>query len=150
SAATSLFAAFTFNVRFPFIINQVKDGNPLSPDQQTALDDLLKEIAEGVVPSREDIFYPEDRIYWDPFLADHAGKRYTDLPFFGAEAYIYYRITHIVDYMRSGLDPFYHVKADSLTRHRDFAEAMASKHMQQPSVFNASYFSSLLHATLWG
>src|SRR3546814_120369 len=150
SAATIPFSAFTFNVRIPFIVNQLKDSNPLSTDQQTALDDLLKEIAEGVVPPSEDIFYPEDHVYWESFLTDHVGKRYTDVPFFEAEAYIYYRITHIVDYKRSDLDPFYNVKADSLTHHRDFAEAMASKHMQQPSVFTAPYFTSLLHATLWG
>ena len=150
SAATSAFAAFTFNTRFPFIINQVKEANPLSRSQQTALDDLLQEIATGVVPPTGAVFYPDDRIYWQAFLAEHAGKPYVDVPFFEAEAYIYYRITRIVDYKNTGLDAFYRVKADSLSHHRDFAAAMARTHMQQPAVFTASYFKALLHASLWG
>ena len=150
SAATSPFAAFTFNVRFPFIINQVKSNNPLSPVQQAELDSLLQEIVTGVVPPGETLFYPEDRPYWETFLATHAGKRYTDVPFFEAEAYIYYRIIRIVDYKRSGLDPFYDLKADGLKQHRDFAEAVARKHLEQSVVFNAGYFTSLLQAALWG
>lgn len=150
SAVTSPFAAFTFNIRFPYIINQIKANNPLSADQQAALDDLQLEITEGVVPPREDIFYPTDQVYWATFLAKQAGKRYTELPFFEAEAYIYYRITHIVNYKHSGLDVFYRVKADSLMHHRDFAEAMARKHLQQRSIFSAGYFTTLLHAALWG
>lgn len=150
SAATSDFAAFTFDVRFPFIINQLKAGNPLSPGQQTGLDDLAQEIATGVVPPLEDVFYPEDRLYWQTFLTERAGKRYMDIPFFEAEAYIYYRIIHLVDYKDSGLDPFYYLKADSLKQHRDFVKAAASKHMQQSLVFDATYFISLLHAALWG
>ncbi|MGV3763255.1 damage-control phosphatase ARMT1 family protein [Parapedobacter sp.] len=150
SAATSPFAAFTFNVRFPFIINQIKANNLLAPSQRNKLDDLLQEIAVGAVPQREDVFYAEDRVYWQTFLAAHAGKRYVDIPFFEAEAYIYYRVIHIVDYKHSGLDPFYRIKADSLEQHRGFAEAAASRHMQQPPVFEVTYFTSLLHAALWG
>ncbi len=150
SAATSPFAAFTFDVRFPFIINQLKASNPLSPTRQVELDGLLQEIATGVAPPVEDVFYPEDRVFWKTFLAECAGKRYTDIPFFEAEAYIYYRIIHIVDYKHSGLDPFYNLKADSLKPHRAFVEAVASKHMQQVAVFDAAYFITLLHAALWG
>lgn len=150
TAATSRFAVFTFNVRFPYIVNQIKINNPLSPGQQAALDDLLNELAEGTVPPREDIFYPGDRIYWKTFLNEQAGKRYVDIPFFEAEAYIYYRITHIVNHKRSGLDPFYHVKAESLVHHRNFVEAMALKHLQQDPVFSAGDFNALLQAALWG
>ncbi|MEC3881762.1 damage-control phosphatase ARMT1 family protein [Parapedobacter sp. 10938] len=150
SATTSPFAAFTFNERFPFIINQLRANNPLSPSQQTDLGNLLDEIATGVVPPADDVFYPEDRIYWKTFLADHAGKGVAEVPFFEAEAYIYYRIIRLVDHKHTGLDPFHDLKADSLKHHRDFAEAMASKHMQQPPVFNAEYFTALVHAALWG
>lgn len=150
SAANSPFAAFTFDVRFPFIINQLKASNPLSSSQQTALDNLLKEIAEGVVPPEGTVFYTEDQAYWKTFLAEHAGKRYTEVPFYEAEAYIYYRIIQIVDYKNSGLDPFYNLKANSLKHHLHFASAMASQYIQQPPVFTASYFTSLIHAALWG
>lgn len=150
SAATSRFAAFTFNIRFPFIINQIKAGNPLSTAQQAELDDLMHEIGSGVVPPDGGIFYSEDRPYWDSFLAMHAGKRYADVPFFEAEAYIYYRIIRIVDYKQSGLDPFYDLKADGLKQHRAFVEALVGKHMQQPPVFNVADFTALMHAALWG
>jgi len=150
SAATSAFAAFTFDVRFPYIINQIKDNNPLQPSQRAALGNLIREIAEGTVPDDREICYPEDLAYWEAFFAEHAGKRYADVPFFDAEAYIYYRIIHVVDFKNTGLDPFYRVKTDSLKHHRDFVEAVAAKHLQQPLVFSIDYFKTLLHATLWG
>ena len=84
SAATSRFAAFTLAVRFPFIINQLKAGNPLSSAQEVALDGLLQEIAEGVVPSSDEMFYPEERPYWEAFLVTQVGKRYQDVPFYEA------------------------------------------------------------------
>ena len=150
SAATSSFAAFTFDVRFPHIINQIKTNNPLQPSQLVALDELTQEIAAGTVPVGKEITYPEDRVYWETFFAEYAGKRYAEVPFFEAEAYIYYRIIHIVDFRNTGLDPFHRVKTDSLMQHRDFVEAASAKHMQQPTVFSADYFGTLLQATLWG
>lgn len=150
SAATSPFAAFTFDVRFPHIINQIKTNNPLQPSQLAALDELVQEIAEGTVPAEKDIGYPEDRVYWETFFAEYTGKRYAEVPFFEAEAYIYYRIIHIVDFKNTGMDPFHRVKTDSLMQHRDFVEAAAAKHMQQPLAFSADYFGTLLQATLWG
>lgn len=149
SAATSPFAAFTFDVRFPFIINQLKANNPLSTLQEVEFDNLLQEIRAGVVPPGKGTIYPEDWVYWEGFFAEHAGKRYADVPFYAAEAYIYYRIIRIMDYKHTGLDPFYDLKSNGLTHHREFVEAMARKHMQQPAVFDRTYFTSLLYATLW-
>lgn len=149
SAATSRFAAFTFDVRFPFIINQLKVNNPLSPSQEAALDSLLHEIRAGVVPPDKGTVYPEDGVYWKEFFAEHVGKRYANVPFYEAEAYIYYRIVRIMDYKRTGLDPFYDLKSNGLKHHREFVETTSKKHMQQPAAFDPPYFMSLLFATLW-
>ena len=148
-AATSRFAAFTFEKRFPFIISQVKADNPLSLSQQAELDDLQTEIQEGVVPHHDALFYPEDRVFWQKFLATHAGKPYVEIPFYEAEAYIYYRIIRIMDYKHNGLDPFGKQKSAGLDDHRSFVEALAMSHMQQPAVFDADHLTALLHMSLW-
>ena len=149
SATTSPFAAFTFAVRFPHIINQIKTNNQLSSVQESGLTSLITEIRDGVVPAQKELFDPEDWIFWQDFFAKHVGKRYMELPFFEAEAYIYYRIIKLLDYRRSGMDPFGKLKSDGLRDHQDFVEAFAGKHMQQPAVFNEAYFIDLLYASLW-
>ena len=74
SAATSSFAAFTFDVRFPHIINRVKANNPLQQSQLAALDELAAEIAGGTVPlAGKESWHPDERIYWDAFFAESAG-----------------------------------------------------------------------------
>lgn len=149
SAATSRFAAFTFEKRFPAIINQIKIDNQLSSFQEAELDKLEKEIKDGVVPHGKDLAYNEDRVFWEKFLTMHAGKNYAKIPFYEAEAYIYYRIVRIMDYPHSGLDPFEKLKSDGLKDHYDFVEALAKEHMQHHAIFDADYFTSLLHASLW-
>lgn len=149
SAATSRFAAFTFEKRFPFIIHQIKTDNQLTASQEAELDKLEKEIKDGVVPRRQDVFYPEDWSFWEKFLTTRAGKSYVEIPFYEAEAYIYYRIIRIMDYGHSGLDPFEKLKSDGLKDHRGFVETLAKEHMQRSAIFDADYFTSLLNASLW-
>src|SRR5690606_11632193 len=125
SAATSPFAAFTFAKRFPFIINQIKTDNQLTLSQEAELTKLQLEIQDGVVPHHNALFHPDDWVFWEQFLTAYAGKPYVEVPFYAAEAYIYYRIIGVLDYRNSGLDPFGKQKLAGLNDHRHFVEAFA-------------------------
>lgn len=149
AVANSPFAAFTFEKRIPFIFDQIRSNNKLTPAQTDELVRLLAEIQTGVVAPMPDDFLPIDRPYWEKFIKKHGNRTYADVPFFEAEAYIYYRIMRIVDYPNSGVDPFGKLKKDGVEENLAVLDGLAHRHQNEGDHFNEDYFTVLLYNALW-
>ncbi len=149
SAGNSPFAAFTFAKRVPFIFDQIKSNNALMSAQADKLDRLLAEIQTGTATPQQKDFLPVDWPFWEKFVQDFTGLTYAEIPFFEAEAYMYYRIMRIMDYPNSGADPFASLKSEGLADNITFLDSFARKHMTERTVFSDAYFTMLLYNTLW-
>lgn len=149
SAVNSPFAAFTFEARIPHILGQIKTDNKLSHQQESALDELVSAIKTGRVKAEKDDFLDHDWPYWSSFAQAYHGKRYTEIPFYPSEAYIYYQVMRIMGYPHTGADPFVKIKTDGLADNRDFLASFAETHANSRQVFNEAHFMVLLYNNLW-
>jgi len=112
------FARKTIQYRKPAIINRLVDFNLLSEKSICALNGLKNEMREGIItdPFEEPGFAiagldEDSRKYWQTDLPHYVGKSWLDIPFYFAEAYLYWRILIAVGYFDSGSvffmrDPF--------------------------------------------
>lgn len=149
SANNSPFAAFTFAKRIPFIFNQIKSNNALTPAQADELSRLLTEIQTGTATPQQKDFLPADWPFWEKFVREFTGLTYAEIPFFEAEAYLYYRIMRIMDYPNTGTDPFATLKTAGLGDNIAFLDAFAQKHLSEREALSEAYFTLLLYNTLW-
>ncbi len=112
------FARKTIQYRKPAIIDRLMDFNLLSKKSIGALNGLKNEMREGIIvdPFEESGFAiggldKESRDYWRTDLPHYVGRSWLDVPFYFAEAYLYWRILIAVGYFDSGSaffmrDPF--------------------------------------------
>lgn len=149
SAANSPFAAFTFEKRFPHIISQIHANNALSPGQEGELGRLLDEIREGVASPGQADFDEKDWPFWETFARQRQGKSYAEIPFYEAEAYIYYRTSRIMGYPQHGSDPFATLKTAGLMENQGVIEKFAKTHQAERERFHGAYFTALLYNSLW-
>lgn len=149
SATNSPFAAFTFEKRFPHIIGQIKTNNALSPSQENELGQLLDEIRGVVASPHQPDFDEQDWPFWQRFVRQHQGKSYAEMPFYEAEAYIYYRISRIMGYPQQGSDPFATLKTTGLMENQGAIEKFAKTHQTERDQFHGAYFTALLYNSLW-
>jgi uncharacterized protein with ATP-grasp and redox domains len=112
------FARKTIQYRKPAIIERLMDFNLLSEKSIGALTRLKNEMREGYIfnPFEEPGYATggldgESRRYWCEDLPHYVGKSWLDVPFYFAEAYLYWRILIAVGYFDPGSaffmrDPF--------------------------------------------
>ncbi|OIK27571.1 damage-control phosphatase ARMT1 family protein [Streptomyces malaysiense] len=137
--------------RHPAIIRQVRDALPYGPGQRRALDELLRNCAEGTVePLPADA---PDRAAWQAWgLAEYAGRSWFDVPWLWSESYFYRRLLEAVGYFAPGpwrgIDPFRPVKRaelDAPETDRELAALDGLRDLPEPERDRA-----LLHGSLWG
>ncbi len=100
--------------RHPAIIRKVLAGHPYPPRIRHALEDLLREITDGVIE-------PFDG--WGLEDWGHIDERWVDQPFLWAEACFYRKLLAAVEYLApgpwQGIDPFGPQKATELADAED-------------------------------
>ncbi len=102
------FARKTIQYRKPAIIDRLMDFNVFPEKNARALTGLKEEMKEGkVVDPFERVGYSlgsldeESRDYWRADLPNYVGRSWLDIPFYFAEAYLYWRILIAVGYFDS-------------------------------------------------
>ena len=108
------FAWFTLTERFPRIIQDVLSDNDLP---SLTVQRLLMMAEAPAVQTVEPLTVPMgEAVHWTTFFAEHAGKRFEEVPFFELEAYFYLALLHETGYFQTGSDPFHARKAKDLAR----------------------------------
>jgi hypothetical protein len=99
------FAMRTIVERKPRIVAQVLESNRVAAKARAGLEELVRDIREGLVASpfegRDDLrgsFEPEELLAWEAEIATHAGRRWLDIPWYFAEAYFYLRLLMVWGY----------------------------------------------------
>lgn len=108
SDETGSFAWSVLAERHPGLIRQVREALPYLPEQQRALDALLEETAEGVIPPLPVGAHDHGR--WADWSREYLGRSWFAVPFLWAESYFYRRLLEAVGYFGpgpwQGVDPF--------------------------------------------
>jgi hypothetical protein len=157
------FARKTIQSRKPAIIDRLTDFNVFSEKNTRALTHLKEEMKEGkVVDPFEQVGYSlgaldeKSRDYWRADLPNHVGRSWLDIPFYFAEAYLYWRILIAVGYYDSRStffmrDPFQSfknrelfAKGGGLDVGRVVADTMEEMHGKDEAV------ELLIASSLWG
>jgi hypothetical protein len=106
------FAWGVWHERTPRLVGQVADAHPYGPGQRQALDDLLAEIAGGLIA-------PLERDGWAAWGAGYFGTAWLEAPFLWSESYFYRRLLDAVGYFGAGawrgIDPFGYLKSAELS-----------------------------------
>jgi hypothetical protein len=98
------FARKTLQVRKPAILDKIMAANDFSDDQFSAMRVLKEEVLHGTIP---DPFAGTDdpdgldavsRVMWLESLPPCVGRSWLDVPFYFAEAFLYFRILLAVGY----------------------------------------------------
>jgi Uncharacterized conserved protein len=137
--------------RHPALIRRVADAFPYGPEQRHALDDLLRNCAEGVVEPLA--AQSADRGRWDAWGGrEHYGRSWFDVPFLWSESYFYRRLLEAVGYFApgpwQGIDPFRPFKLAELdTPEADEELAALDDLAHRPA---EDQEEALLHGSLWG
>jgi hypothetical protein len=110
------FAWGVWHDRTPKLVTQIRDAHPYGPGQRRALEDLLEEIASGVIEPLGS--HAHDHDLWAAWGADYFGKPWLDAPFLWSESYFYRRLLEAVRFFEPGpwrwLDPFEYLKTAEL------------------------------------
>lgn len=133
--------------RHPALIRKVRDATPYGPEQRRALDELLRNTAEGVLAP------PADDDWWDTWnVRRHAGRSWFDLPFLVAESCFYRQLLLAVGYFGpgpwQGVDPFRPFKLAELDTPEATAELTALGALAAHPL--PDRLRALLHGSLWG
>ncbi|MET0135145.1 MAG: damage-control phosphatase ARMT1 family protein [Kibdelosporangium sp.] len=121
------FAWQVFHHRHPEMFRRLFDAHPYSPGQRRALDTLLAETLDGVIPGVPD--------GWDD---SRVGMPWARMPFLWAESYFYRRLLDAAGYFETGVDPFAPFKTAEL---RDPGLESA---FDLPETFDAALMAALL------
>ena len=136
--------------RLPDIVQRVLAENELPQTAVNQLNALLNEIMNGVIRPLPPHLAP-DLIAWQAEISNYEGQPWLDVPWFFAETYFYRRIVAAVDYFRSGTDPFWQQKQQSLQTSIKQIQSLAIQLNQMiPGGWQAASFRQLLLADLWG
>ncbi|KPJ82443.1 MAG: hypothetical protein AMS17_18940 [Spirochaetes bacterium DG_61] len=157
------FAMNTMKKRKPYIIDQIIEANTCTSHQRDALLSLKQEILEGVItdPFLESVLTPQvleiDEIKtWKLAIKPYMGKSWLNIPFYFAEAYLYFRILIAFGYFDQGSsfylkDPFepfkkreLHAKGGGLETGRLVIGTENS--LQNPE----EKYKTLIYNALWG
>ncbi|MEU1483871.1 damage-control phosphatase ARMT1 family protein [Streptomyces sp. NPDC005752] len=136
--------------RHPALMEQVREAFPYGPRQHRALDDLLHEIAHGVVEPLGP--GSSDRELWLARGPEHFGQPWFDAPFLWAESYFYRRLLGAVGYLDEGpwqgVDPFAPFKRAELGG--DLVEQELRSLDDLVGAPAAERATALLQGSLWG
>lgn len=80
------FAWGVWHDRTPKLVTQIRDAHPYGPGQRRALEELLEEIASGVMEPLGP--HTHDHQTWASWGADYFGKPWLDAPFLWSESYL--------------------------------------------------------------
>ncbi|RCJ28988.1 hypothetical protein A6770_00915 [Nostoc minutum NIES-26] len=153
------FTEFTVTQRMPAIVRRVVVENNFSPDINTSLETLAKELPKGYLrPLGNDTGV--DFHAWQTYLESYKGQRWVDVPWFFAETYFYRLILEITNYFRPGLwqaiDPFELQKSQGLEASLDSTILLCAQvdkwlnDSQVKGTSNQIALITLLYFALWG
>jgi hypothetical protein len=150
SRVAGSFAWRVLERRHPALIEQVRAAHPYTPRQNRGLDRLLEEIQEGVI--RPLHAGAHDHAAWETWTRNYVGRRWTDVPFLGAESYFYRKLLEAVDFFTPGpwfwIDPFEPMKTAELADATlDDELALLAQLRLRPE---REQVHALLVASLWG
>ncbi|WP_371599818.1 damage-control phosphatase ARMT1 family protein [Streptomyces sp. NBC_00564] len=136
--------------RHPALIRKVRNAFPYAPEQQRALDALLKNCAEGVIEPLG--AQAQDREQWEVWGREYFGRSWFDAPFLWSESYFYRQLLESVGYFAPGpwrgIDPFRPFKLAELDTPEADGELAALDDLAHQPVEDQEL--ALLHGSLWG
>jgi uncharacterized protein with ATP-grasp and redox domains len=157
------FAMNTMKKRKPYIIDQIIEANACTAHQRDALLSLKQEILEGFIidPFLESVLTPrvleiDEFKTWKLAIKPYTGKSWFNIPFYFAEAYLYFRILIAFSYfdqrssfyLKDPFEPFkkreLHAKGRGLETGMVVIEAVNS--LQNPE----EKYKTLISNALWG
>lgn len=145
------FAWGVLHDRHPALIERVRQATAYPPEQQRALDALLREIAAGGLIEALGDMEP-DAADWRRWTKEQIGRRWADVPFLWAESYFYRKLLAALGYFAPGawrgIDPFSPFKRAELMGAAVDAELATLDDL--PGLPASRQDSALLHASLWG
>jgi uncharacterized protein with ATP-grasp and redox domains len=98
------FARHTLQVRKPAIIDKIVAANDFNTRQEAAMASLKREVLSGVItdPLRDSpevkALDDESHAMWRETIPRYSGRSWLDVPFYFAEAYLYFRILFAIGY----------------------------------------------------
>ncbi|MFC9846729.1 damage-control phosphatase ARMT1 family protein [Streptomyces sp. NPDC060223] len=136
--------------RHPALIRKVRDAFPYGPEQQRALDALLKNCTEGVIEPLG--ARAQGREQWEVWGREYFGRSWFDVPFLWSESYFYRQLLEAVGYFAPrpwrGIDPFRPFKLAELDTPEADEELAALDELAHRPVEEQEL--ALLHGSLWG
>ncbi|HWC21791.1 MAG TPA: ARMT1-like domain-containing protein [Flexivirga sp.] len=97
-----------FHVRYPELLQRVRDASPFGPEVRDRLDELGKEIVAGPIVPPDPQWHDHDS--WARWHEPYAGKPWSETPFLWAENYFFRRILAATGFFEPGamhgIDPF--------------------------------------------
>src|SRR5262245_33294012 len=144
------FAWGVWHDRTPKLVTQIRDAHPYGSGQRRALEDLLDEIASGVMEPLGS--HGHDHELWAAWGADYFGKPWLDAPFLWSESYFYRRLLDAVRFFEPGpwrrLDPFEYLKTAELRDPTLEPDLTALDDLRHLGVVDQE--RAILLASLWG
>jgi hypothetical protein len=156
------FARRTLQVRKPAILDRIVAANDFSDEQKSAMRALKEEVLHGTIPDtlagRTDLHGIDSYsvAMWMQSLEPYAGRSWLDIPFYFAEAFLYFSILLAIGYFDHGStyylrDPYQLFKDDELHAGRGGMEIGRVLVDSLAGVEDRRvYLRSILHSALWG
>lgn len=144
------FARFTINNRLPQVIDNIIVENQYSGEIKSNLQQLRNNLLFGKIEfvSQSGQMAAD----WSDWLLPFIGKRWTELPFYFAEAYFYQLILELTHFFQTGTDPFFVAKVKDIHSNvKQFSLILANlKLYYLGEVKSSSRLNYLLNLSLWG
>lgn len=120
------FAERSITQRLPRIAQRVLAENTLPAPVANRIEAFITTIPHGLIQPFPDTDAP-DMPGWQQYVAPYVDHNWLQVPWFFAETYFYRRLIAIVDFFRTGLDPFIYQKHQSLQITVERARALATQ-----------------------
>lgn len=149
-AEADSFAERSITQRLPHIAQRVLAENTLSSSVANRIEAFITTIPHSFIQPFPDTDAP-DMPGWQHYVAPYLDHSWLQVPWFFAETYFYRRLMAIVDFFRTGLDPFAYQKHQSLqtTLARSRALAAQVPHLLEDG-WQPESIMHLLMLALWG